>query len=1190
MQSLYRVSASDLQRFLETAEELLRESEQIQIAVATFPETPRSLLAVLVNSDYSAVVEAASLHVNFAGEIAGDYREIVAEVLRNRDLGQNDRLAVELIQFAPVAPGFLSEWVPARRLVEGLQNEYMPLRYRLQLLERLAVSEKLEARLVVAESSETPVSLLELLAGDLELAVRLTVESNDNCPSEVVELVKSQHDLAGNWDAEVEQLRELGNSRWSWIRLTVAQNPFAPEDVLMKLATDKLFRVRLGVGKNPNSTSRVLAVLAEESLRLMQVAVVEHPNIGEETLHQLFAGYKSEIEKRNDLPVSILERFYREEAWRKPWEYSPIWHLLLNQSNTPTWILAELANVDLEEVRADIIATHSEVDLKTLNKKISYEIKYLENIAKHPQVSTEILERLVDYPNIKLKLAVARNEKIPNTLRMRLLEELLNNREQDIIEVIAKDFNTPVAILEQIADKLSPSNQMSKTLTKFMRASSKNRFNENELENLLNKIRDFIATYQSPELILFWLQQDPGLSKPILEDWNQLLVSLNDSEIQALQELAKILSGFGFVGGFSQKDRGWLGSELFKPDGTFTPNYILYGLLIYIKPAFVGDRQHRAIAASLIRNPNIPLWLRETLVNQFTEPPDSEGHYKYDSDIRLALASNPQISEAERINYLQEIISKNPDYARRIAKDAQTPANVLEQLLERGNCKEEIARNSATPEYLLRRIADEHKYWEVLARNPNTPVDLLFRFIREKLNKESYSNNVSMSFWVLENRGLSVLQRYRLLLEKENVEFTVKAHKLIVERTNNYDILERIVETGEQEAKVIIARKHETPITILERLVKDSDEIRKAVVRNPNCPSHCLMELAQNSTQDIQYLIASRNYSTPRDVLLKLLESKNTSIFAGMAGNIHTPSDILASLAENEQRDIRIKALSNANIPREVLSEALLDEANHKDITNILRRKADYRESISVVALEWLVENSSESSFLRAIARNPNITPDILTNLSVNESSEVRETVASQQNCPSEVLETLAFDSAVEVKQKVATNQNTPNYILENFAQSEDSTIRTAVASNPNLSPTTLEQLANDEKVEVRREVACNPNTPEIIRQSLQYLISPPQTPDITPTLQSLSRIYNPDTDDLLILLAEYAQSNNGFVRFITLLHPVTPGETLIQAANSASWLERYAVAENESTSSEIRSRLARDGNRIVRAAANNNL
>jgi hypothetical protein len=51
MQSLHRVSASDLQTYLEISEELLTESEEIQIAVASFPETPRSLLEL--SSDLS---------------------------------------------------------------------------------------------------------------------------------------------------------------------------------------------------------------------------------------------------------------------------------------------------------------------------------------------------------------------------------------------------------------------------------------------------------------------------------------------------------------------------------------------------------------------------------------------------------------------------------------------------------------------------------------------------------------------------------------------------------------------------------------------------------------------------------------------------------------------------------------------------------------------------------------------------------------------------------------------------------------------------------------------------------------------------------------------------------------------------------------------------------------------------------
>jgi len=446
MQSLHRVSASDLQKYLETPEELLRESEEMQIAIAAFSDTPQSILAVLINSDYSSVVEASRLHVNFAGEITGDYQETIAELLQNLDLGQNDRLAVELMQFATVAPCFVSEWVPESLLIQGLQNEYMPLRYRLQLLERLSRSDKLEARLVVAESLETPVSLLEFLAGDLELAVRLTVESNPNCPSEVVELVKSQHDVANDWDAGVERLRELGESRWSWIRLTVAQNPFAPDDVLMKLATDELFKIRLGIGKNPNSTARVLGVLAEESLRLMQVAVVEHPNVGEETLHKLFASYKSEIEKREDLPRSILERFY----WEKLYKSS---YLFFSNYNTPAWILADLANIDLEKVRANAIARKdSSPIIKTVEECVEDGTNFLADIAKHPQASVEILQYLSQYSNPHIKFAIAENPKAPEELKISLLQQLSVDSKANIRIKIASNPQTPIIVLEQLAN------------------------------------------------------------------------------------------------------------------------------------------------------------------------------------------------------------------------------------------------------------------------------------------------------------------------------------------------------------------------------------------------------------------------------------------------------------------------------------------------------------------------------------------------------------------------------------------------------------------------------------------------------------------------------------------------------------------------------------------------------------------
>lgn len=53
MRSLVSINTSDLDRFLERPERLLKKSLELQIAIATFPEMPRHLLEILVDSSKS---------------------------------------------------------------------------------------------------------------------------------------------------------------------------------------------------------------------------------------------------------------------------------------------------------------------------------------------------------------------------------------------------------------------------------------------------------------------------------------------------------------------------------------------------------------------------------------------------------------------------------------------------------------------------------------------------------------------------------------------------------------------------------------------------------------------------------------------------------------------------------------------------------------------------------------------------------------------------------------------------------------------------------------------------------------------------------------------------------------------------------------------------------------------------------
>jgi hypothetical protein len=69
--------------------------------------------------------------------------------------------------------------------------------------------------------------------------------------------------------------------------------------------------------------------------------------------------------------------------------------------------------------------------------------------------------------------------------------------------------------------------------------------------------------------------------------------------------------------------------------------------------------------------------------------------------------------------------------------------------------------------------------------------------------------------------------------------------------------------------------------------------------------------------------------------------------------------------------------------------------------------------------------------------------------------------------------------------------------------------------------------------------------------------------------------------------IAEFVSSSEpSSARFIFLLHELAPVEFLEQHADSPSWLERYAVAQNPNIPQYVRDKLKTDINRIVKASA----
>ncbi|MEH2026489.1 HEAT repeat domain-containing protein [Nostoc sp.] len=361
-----------------------------------------------------------------------------------------------------------------------------------------------------------------------------------------------------------------------------------------------------------------------------------------------------------------------------------------------------------------------------------------------------------------------------------------------------------------------------------------------------------------------------------------------------------------------------------------------------------------------------------------------------------------------------------------------------------------------------------------------------------------------------------------------------------------------------------VARNANTFPETLEVLASHPDlTTRLAVVRNPNTPPRALTQIVL-STQN--------SGNTPNqtvDMLKSAFPGNHNDVLQSIAGNPRTPIEALEILARRE--------FIGATPDPQAFFPATTDD-------RIVRSLA-YNPSLTPQLLGILIQDPSVEVRL-CLVRHPNLTEALWLRLAEDTAISVREAVAAAINAPVSILELLARDEQVEVRTKVATNRNTPITVLQLLASDENPSVRTAVASNPQLAETILTQLANDEKVEVRRAVAQNANTPAPIRETLRDLIVQPTTRQTSPTLRGLNRLYNPNTDDITTILAEYASSENAFVRLVTLLHPQTHHEVLTQGAQSASWLERYAVADNPATPSVLRQQLTQDSNRIVRAAA----
>ncbi|MBD2579267.1 HEAT repeat domain-containing protein [Oscillatoria sp. FACHB-1406] len=533
----------------------------------------------------------------------------------------------------------------------------------------------------------------------------------------------------------------------------------------------------------------------------------------------------------------------------------------------------------------------------------------------------------------------------------------------------------------------------------------------------------------------------------------------------------------------------------------------------------------------------------------------------------IILNSNPE--------HLTELASQSEELARLVAQNPHAPSELLEKLSQ---SKDRLTREAVTG-------------------NPNTATEVLFELGKEF--PEQLLENPA--FPLLSLKHPNFLERmpsqtlYRLLDATRGKEalleslcnhpsFSVRhvgGHFLFHNHFER-EWLERFVESPYQDIRAAIASKRSTPISVLEKLSKDSDSaVRAAIASNRSTPISVLEKLLKDSDSEVRAAIAS-NRSTPISVFEKLLEDSDSSVRVAIAANHHTPISVFEKLLKNSDSSVRVKIAiaANGHGPISVF-EKLSEDSDSKVRAAIA---ANGHGPISV--FEKLLEDS-DSEVRIALAANYHTPISVLEKLLEDSDSSVRVKVAENPRTPISVLEKLSnpehltelASQSEQLSRLVAKNPHAPSGLLEKLSQSKDRLTREAVTGNPNTATEVLFELGK----EFPEQLLENPVFPLLSLEHPNFL-------EIMPS-QTRYRLLN-STRGKEALLELFCNHPSSSVRRVGC-------DCLRRIYYEHEWLERFvespyedirtAIAANHRTPIPVLEKLSKDSNSFVRAEVASN-
>jgi len=414
------------------------------------------------------------------------------------------------------------------------------------------------------------------------------------------------------------------------------------------------------------------------------------------------------------------------------------------------------------------------------------------------------------------------------------------------------------------------------------------------------------------------------------------------------------------------------------------------------------EYENHNITSLIARNPNTSKQTLSTIL----ELQRHRQQYESSSCVHVlsGIATNPNSSKQDLLT-----LSTHPDaYVRSaVARNIHTPTCILLQLANRrdgdgtDHCfhvKLELAGNTSLPQDQLDALSFDANFAirVNVARNFNTRVDTL-----ERLALEDDTLDVclaAMNNPKTKNMNNATLKNCEHLLHNDNNDIeeegssrlSFKRRLLIASNSMNPTLLEKLLivttdtnikEEEHYKIKYAIARNIHAPEKALAVILsasstssKEDQRIQAAVACNPRLPIHLNIKLSQDMHPHIRTCVA-KNVNAPPTILDKL----STDIDTG----------VRECVAQNHQT-------SGATLSKMVRTAIKHDENEYYDNNNC--------------------------ALLVTIAQHPNTKPEILSMLSRNKWTIVREAVARNPRLPVFHLKELSLDDQTSVIRELSKN------------------------------------------------------------------------------------------------------------------------------------------------------------------------